>query len=316
MPNESDNKNPAANPQGQPLPQSPMAPTAPQQNEVRNDANNRFSNEESKAIEIEKDIRSGERWLIGISAAGVVLNVVIALIYYGQLREMRKSTNAATSAADTADKTLKEIRAGSTDTHELAIAAGTQADAAKVANVTTREALTSVQRAFIFFVGNASATKVVIDNRITDLNFTLPFNNAGVTPTKNAESRVNWQSFPDGLPTNFNFPDTGSVLSRQFDIPPKAYGNGTFAIPIGYIEAAKQSHTHLFVWGWIAYSDIFANTPRRLSEFCDEIVNIKSVPEDVTNASANITWDLSLCPVHNCFDERCVDYGQMTKAKH
>jgi hypothetical protein len=42
-----------------------------------------------------------------------------------------KAATAAASAADTADKTLKEIRAGGTDTHELAVQAKNQADRTK-----------------------------------------------------------------------------------------------------------------------------------------------------------------------------------------
>lgn len=81
---------------------------------------------ENSTIEL---IRTGEYWLIGINAAAVILNIIIALIYYGQLGEMRKATRAsekaataAASAALTADATLKEIQKGSTDTHDLATA--------------------------------------------------------------------------------------------------------------------------------------------------------------------------------------------------
>src|SRR6266850_3346712 len=114
MPNQNSSNNPSPDPQKQSVPESPMAPTTPQQHEMSEHSANRPDNEESKAIQIEKDIRSGERWLIGISAASVILNFVIALIYYGQLKEMRKSTKAAQdaaiaakSAAETADSTLK-----------------------------------------------------------------------------------------------------------------------------------------------------------------------------------------------------------------
>ena len=69
----------------------------------------------------------------------------------------------------------------------------------------------------------------------------------------------------------------------------------------------------MFVWGWITYDDIFKNTPRHLSEFCDEITNIKGTPEDITDPAANITWELSLCREHNCSDERCADYREKTK---
>jgi hypothetical protein len=131
MPNEYSGDKPSADPQGQPNPQLPVVPTAPQQNKMGKYSESGTDSKDDKTIQLEKDIRSGERWLIGISAAGVILNFIIALIYYGQLQQMRKSTNAATSAADTADKTLKEIRAGSGDTHELAVQAKNQADRTK-----------------------------------------------------------------------------------------------------------------------------------------------------------------------------------------
>jgi len=82
--------------------------------------------ENQSATDIERDIRSGERWLIGIGVATLVINTIIALIYYGQLKEMRKATQYAGVAAKAATDTLNEVRAGSTDTHKLAEAADTQ----------------------------------------------------------------------------------------------------------------------------------------------------------------------------------------------
>jgi hypothetical protein len=187
---------------------------------------------------------------------------------------------------------------------------------AKASNMITREALTSVQRAFVSFIGAISATKTVSGNKNTDLVLILPWQNLGVTPTKNARSRVNWKTFPGDMPTGFDFADIGTVEPRQFEIPPKEMGNATMTIPIGWIDATKKGNVHLFVWGWITYYDIFANIPMRLSEFFDEITDIKSSPDDITDASANITWQLSLCRVpHNCSDEQCQDYRQKAHAE-
>jgi hypothetical protein len=86
---------------------------------------------ESETEKLERDIRSGEKWLIGIGIASIAVNLIIAAIYYGQLGEMRKATEAATKSANVADATLKEIRQGGTDTHDLASAAKDQASAAK-----------------------------------------------------------------------------------------------------------------------------------------------------------------------------------------
>jgi hypothetical protein len=96
MPNENERDTPSTKPDGQSLPGSPMAPLTPQQDKMGKSSKNPPGDEESATIKLEKDIRSGELWLIGISAASVVLNAVIALIYYGQLRQMRKATDIAT----------------------------------------------------------------------------------------------------------------------------------------------------------------------------------------------------------------------------
>jgi hypothetical protein len=114
MPNENKSDDPPADAQAQPIPKTPITPFAPQQDEVGHKTDNAPRNKKDKAIELEQEIRSGERWLIGITGASVIMSVVIALIYYGQLCQMRKATEkagisaeAAKSAADTASRALK-----------------------------------------------------------------------------------------------------------------------------------------------------------------------------------------------------------------
>jgi hypothetical protein len=131
MTDENQGDDPSGDPNEQIDSSSSASPTAPQQHKMRNDSDSRCEDEKNKAIHLEEDIRTGERWLIGISAASIILNAVIALIYFGQLKQMRISTQAAESAANTAAQTLKEIRASSTDTHELAVQAKNQADRTK-----------------------------------------------------------------------------------------------------------------------------------------------------------------------------------------
>jgi hypothetical protein len=91
-----------------------------------------LSNRESTR-KLVKDIRSGEAWIIGIGVVTLVVNVAIALIYYGQLVEMRKSTDAATEASLISNSTLTELKSGSgaKDTHTLAQQAVTQATQTK-----------------------------------------------------------------------------------------------------------------------------------------------------------------------------------------
>ncbi len=77
----------------------------------------------------------------------------------------------------------------------------------------------------------------------------------------------------------------------------------------------RDGQLRIYVWGWITYHDIFKGTPARLSEFCDEITDVKSSSTDMTDPSAKVTWDLLLCQEHNCADEECGDYGDKTAEK-
>jgi hypothetical protein len=137
MPNENDRNSPSADPKTQPLPQSPVTPAAPHQRELRDKTDSGTSDKESETKQELELIRSGERWLIGIGAAGVIMNVVIAIIYFGQLKEMRTATRASAKAAD-----ASTVAAG---------AAQSQLGKMEESNRINREALESVQRAFVTF---------------------------------------------------------------------------------------------------------------------------------------------------------------------
>lgn len=80
-----------------------MTPPTPQQHGVGETPQCNSSKEDSKATQLQEDIRSGERWLIGISLASVIMNIVIAVIYYGQLCQMKEATEAAKKAAEAAE---------------------------------------------------------------------------------------------------------------------------------------------------------------------------------------------------------------------
>jgi hypothetical protein len=206
-------------------------------------------------------------------------------------------------------------------TATYAVFAIKQWNAMRESNAINRENVESVQRALVFFSGQPAYVKRLTGKKVTSLTIVLPWENTGVTPAMNGKSIVNWKTFPSpsGLPENFTYPDEVNVEPRQFEIPPRGYGNGTMDVPIQWIEATKNGSLRMFIHGWIIYDDIFKGTegtrktPIHLSEFCDEITNIKSTPDDVTDPTANITWELSLCREHNCSDERCRDYQEKTR---
>jgi hypothetical protein len=277
MPNEYGSYNPDAAPQDQPLPQSPVILPTPHQNELRNSPEGATKDKEDETVvKLEKDIKTGERWLIKIGAAGVIMNVVIALIYYGQLREMRKSTNAATSAAETADKTLKEIRSGSSDTHELAVQAKNQADRAKeiaaqtlaqatAANKLAENAGESLANSKASIRPWVDAQKIVSKADLNEGTVTVNVEvvNSGSSPALHAvtymEARpmcgADAQDFPSHPPYASNreshpstamlLPNTSAELDHVFDVS-----------HIDMIELNARSCT-LYTYGTVTYCDIY-----------------------------------------------------------
>jgi hypothetical protein len=181
-------------------------------------------------------------------------------------------------------------------------------------NEINRENVESVQRALVFFSGQTGIAKRITGTRVSTLTILVPWLNTGVTPATEGKSVVNWQTLPSpfGLPQNFAYPDLANTKPVRFEIPPKGSGNATMDVPIHWIEDTKNKKFRMFIYGWITYRDIFSRTPIHLSEFCSEITNIDSGPKDVTDPTANIAWELSLCSEHNCSDERCSDYREKT----
>jgi hypothetical protein len=131
MPTEDNRKDIQAEPSGEAV-GTPPAPTNP--NPKPN---------ESSTEKLEKEIKHGEWWLIGIGVATLLINTIIALIYWGQLRQMTTATIEATKATKSAEwsaywtclssqaaqNVFLQSLASNNDSHAMAIAATQQAAA-------------------------------------------------------------------------------------------------------------------------------------------------------------------------------------------
>ncbi len=117
MANEHDSNDPAANSQGEPLPQPPVIPPAPLQRTLSNDSKGHANEEQNETKELGREFRIAEKWVIGTNIALAIIGVVALCIYNGQLRVMRgqlgeiikqypelqKSADAAKTAAEIAE---------------------------------------------------------------------------------------------------------------------------------------------------------------------------------------------------------------------
>jgi len=151
--------------------------------------------QESPTEKLEKDIKTGEIWLIAINGLLLITNICIATIYYGQLGQMRKATEATRIAADAAKGTLEEVRKGGADTHELAVAAGRQADASKaLADLTAKQftasqRLVESQRASISVAFASVLNPVTFHDGALSFAFSVTMRNNGRLPANKVKVR-------------------------------------------------------------------------------------------------------------------------------
>src|ERR1035438_8087110 len=153
MPDEESGNTKPNDPDHNTLVESNLPRVPVEQEHERTPQNPHADCNKNKTRDIQEDIRSGERWLIGIGIASVFVNLMIANFYYGQLTQMRVATEASTKAANLAADTL-DVSTGDFERtmRQLRYQTKAQVDSAaasKTSSETTRLELTKVQRAFI-----------------------------------------------------------------------------------------------------------------------------------------------------------------------
>lgn len=178
----------------------------------------------------------------------------------------------------------------------------------------TKDILLKNQTAYINF--KTISGKKIADpqgKKLIGIEFHVEWENSGTTPTKKARSSSNRQVWPTELPKGFGFEDLEKVEKRSTIIGPKQTVSSSLIVPIDDLIKVRQRKSHLFFWGSVIYNDAFIGTPIRVTEFCQEIINVRSTKPDLTDLSTDITWDILPCSEHNCYDEDCPDYRSQIK---
>jgi hypothetical protein len=270
MANKKTGRKPSSSTKSQPsLP--PPAKTTIEKSKVADETQARTSEERKDTADLTATIKKGEVWLIGINAALLVANVVIASIYYRQLTAMRES------------------------------------------NTINRESLVTVQRAFLNM-------RTIVGGPFfgpgqTGYTFTTDWENSGSTP---AIGVINYfgiveKGIDDDKISTFPFVAEKDTVYQMSVVGPKATDTvGTRYEPDGFWMPVTTTR-HIAFWGYRLYRDVFPGTDVHLTEFCEYLMNTyKSIPTTSPHFAAT-PWSFSFseCPVHNCSDQDCKDYGNL-----
>lgn len=172
-------------------------------------------------------------------------------------------------------------------------------------NSINREALVSVQRAFVTATNQHHIDRLTNPSgkQVLSYRFMINWENSGVTPTRDAVHHVNWQAMLEALPKDFKFTDLGSTENVPLVLGPKAsIGSSPLNIDTGTMKLVQARRVHLYIWGWLTYRDIFENTKEHITMFCRELTDING---DLDTPTGNVKFLFTTCPYHNCTDEEC-----------
>jgi len=201
----------------------------------------------------------------GIAGATLVSLIIYACITYGQLNEARKS------------------------------------------NIISRESLTSVQRAFIGFVKFTEERSQGLGGHIWRISAMVE--NSGTTPAVPVINYVKTARLPSE-PDEIRFRGNDTHFPSTSIGPKAVQGLSQIRETENFImgeELGDLSHPSpkfdpaLFVWGWVAYRDIF-ETPH-VTEFC-----AKMIDAGISKYPPIVQPNWKQCEDHNCIDNYCPDF--------
>jgi hypothetical protein len=178
-------------------------------------------------------------------------------------------------------------------------------------NKINRDALTSVQRAFVF-LGEPTTFRIPKDKSVV-FYIRFPWENSGTTPTKTLTTHTSWRAQPNPITRDFPFQDVWdegvSQVNVETLIGPRANtGNNVGPITAPYIAAVQQRKYHLYFWGHANYRDTFDNTPEHITRFCVELVGFYGDPFGKTSdplGKTSVTPIFNDCGFYTCADSLC-----------
>jgi hypothetical protein len=238
------------------------------------EANSRAKNQKRDSNDLAQAVKVGERWLIGINGSLLLINLLIAFIYYQQLSQMRIATEATRKSVDLASDSL-EISSGQFDRNmrQIVDQTITQYEAEKASTVAAKAAKSAADTAKNALHISTRAYLQVQPGRldIPGKRILLQLANVGHIPTgettivvheetldlRNLDTsgrtrpiEVHW--------TEDKFPTLPQGIDREINV-------GIPRLDETKISAGEQQ---IVVVGSVTYNDGFPRTPEAIWSFC------------------------------------------------
>jgi hypothetical protein len=196
-------------------------------------------------------------------------------------------------------------------------------------NRISRESLQSVQRAFVAFktINQVRSFYKAGKENVHFWRLTVAFENSGATTAVRAVNVATTNSL-ESEPDETQFQKMSRDVLSEEPIPAKGLSfikfhpilekelfgrelpDGDPLSLIGY--SAENGKLKRYIWGWVAYEDIFNNTKTHLTEYCVRITEIEATGGDTGHPGVGLGFQQ--CRHHNCTDQYCPDYQAIVDA--
>ncbi|HEY0846588.1 MAG TPA: hypothetical protein VGE12_14550 [Noviherbaspirillum sp.] len=171
---------------------------------------------------------------------------LLVLLGWIQAKRMREAVRVASHSADVAEKS------------------------ARVAE----EALISGQRAFMFI--REIKTFLHQDPDSGKFHWTIHpiWANSGNTPTRGLTINTSYRLLDAPLPKEFDFPAADDVVTSTIAGPRSMIEAAPGTLSNEDLQAVQEGKKHFYIWGWAEYHDIFDGTRKRVTKFCNHLVQV------------------------------------------
>lgn len=175
---------------------------------------------------------------------------LLVLLGWVQARRMREAVAAATDSAAIAQKS------------------------ARVAE----DALISGQRAFMFI----REIKTILHQDPETGNFQWTIHpvwaNSGNTPTRGLSINTAYRLLDEPLPKNYDFPESREDLIPAIAGPRSMVEAVPGTLSGEDLQAIQNGKKFFYIWGWAEYHDIFEGTKKRVTRFCNQLIQVDGDP--------------------------------------
>jgi len=172
----------------------------------------------------------------------------------------------------------RRMRDTSAAAKDSAAVAGKSAAIAEKSARVAEDALISGQRAFMFI--REIKTYLHQDPATGKFHWTIHpvWANSGNTPTRGLSINTTYRLLDEPLPDGYDFPESQEDLIPTIAGPRSMVEAVSGTLSSEDLAAVKEGRKFFYIWGWAEYHDIFEGTKKRVTRFCNQLIEVDGDP--------------------------------------